>query len=191
MNVNAAIATDRASYRNRGSLVQRAISRYKAARYFTACGEDVVIKRSTEFRLVENAVLEVGEGCTIQDYAFFQLTMPTPKVYIGNNTVIDRHNIITAKNSIRIGSDVLIGSYVQIIDHSHGIERSLSMREQRALIGEVEIGDDVWIGAGAKILMGAKIGRGAVIGANTVVRGEIPDYAIAVGSPACVVKHRE
>lgn len=145
MNVNVAIATDRAPYRNRGSLVQRAISRYKAARYFTACGEDVVIKRSTEFRLVENPVLEVGEGCTIQDYAFFQLTMPTPKVYIGNNTVIGRHNIITAKNSIRIGSDVLIGLYVQIIDHSHGIERSLPMREQRALIGEVEIGDDVWI----------------------------------------------
>ena len=59
------------------------------------------------------------------------------------------------------------------------------------MIGEVEIGDDVWIGAGAKILMGAKIGRGAVVGANAVVRGEIPDYAIAVGSPARVVKYRE
>ncbi len=191
MNAATANATDRASYHNRGSLVQRAISRYKAARYFTACGKDVVVKLSAEFRLVESAVLEVGAGCTIQDYAFFQLTMPTPKVYIGKNTVIGRHNIITAKNSIRIGSDVLIGSYVQIIDHSHGIERSLPMREQRALIGEVEIGDDVWIGAGAKILMGAKIGRGAVIGANAVIRGEIPDYAIVVGLPARVVKYRE
>jgi acetyltransferase-like isoleucine patch superfamily enzyme len=185
------IATDRASYRNRGSSVQRAISRYKAARYFTASGADVVVKRSAEFRLVENAILEVGAGCTIQDHAFFQLTMPSPKVYIGNNTVVGRHNIITAKNLIRIGSDVLIGSYVQIIDHSHGIQRLRPMREQQALIGEVEIGDDVWIGAGAKILMGAKIGRGAVIGANSVVRGEIPDYAIAVGSPARVVKYRE
>lgn len=191
MSSGTAIAADRASYRNRGGLFQRAISRYKAVRYFTVCGEDVVVKVSAEFRLAENAVLEVGAGCTIQDYAFFQLTLPAPRLYIGNNTVIGRHNIITAKNFIRIGSDVLIGSYVQIIDHSHGIERSRPMREQPALIGEVEIGDDVWIGAGAKILMGAKIGRGAVVGANAVVRGEIPDYAIAVGSPARVVKYRE
>jgi acetyltransferase-like isoleucine patch superfamily enzyme len=182
---------DRASYRNRGGFAQRAISRYKAWRYFTACGDDVVVKHSAQFMLVENAVLEVGAGCTVQDYAFFQLTMPTPKVYIGNNTVIGRHCVITSKNSIRIGNDVLMGSYVQVIDHSHGIERSRPMREQRALIDKVEIGDDVWIGAGAKILMGAKIGRGAVIGANAVVRGEVPDYAIAVGAPAKVIKYRE
>ena len=65
MSANVATAADRASYRNRGSLVQRVISRYQAARYFTTCGEDVVVKRSAEFRLVQNAVLEVGKGCTI------------------------------------------------------------------------------------------------------------------------------
>jgi acetyltransferase-like isoleucine patch superfamily enzyme len=167
------------------------VSAYKTWRYFTACGGDIVVKGSAEFRLVPGAVLEVGSGCTIQDFTFFQLTMPSPKVYIGDNTVIGRHNIITVKNLIRIGSDVLIGSYVQIIDHSHSIKRAALIREQSAEIGEVDIGDDVWIGAGAKILMGAKIGRGSVIGANSVVRGEIPEYAIAVGSPARVVKYRE
>lgn len=160
-------------------------------RYLTACGKGVVIKRSAEFRVVKHAVLEVGDGVTIQDYAFCQLSMPQPKVYIGNNTVIGRNNIITAKNLIRIGNDVLIGSDVQIIDHSHGIARNELIRNQRAEIGEVIIEDDVWIGAGAKILMNAHIGRGAVIGANSVVRGDIPNYAIAVGVPARVVKYRE
>jgi acetyltransferase-like isoleucine patch superfamily enzyme len=96
-----------------------------------------------------------------------------------------------SQESILIGSDVLIGSYVQIIDFSHGIERSCPTGEQRALIGEVQIDDDVWIGAGAKILMGAKIRGEAVIGANAVVRSEIPEYAIALGSPARVVKFPE
>lgn len=54
-------------------------------------------------------------GVTLQDEAFFQLTLPNPKVYIGNNTVIGRRNIISAKNLIRIGNDVLIGSDIQII----------------------------------------------------------------------------
>lgn len=39
--------------------------------------------------------------------------------------------------------------------------------------------------------MNVKIGNGAVIGANAVVIKDIPEYAIAVGSPAKVVKFRE
>lgn len=86
---------------------------------------------------------------------------------------------------------MLIGSDVQIIDHGHGIARNAPIREQRALIGEVTIGDDVWIGAGAKVLMNVHIGTGAVIGANAVVVSDIPDYGIAVGVPALVIKYRE
>lgn len=117
--------------------------------------------------------------------------MPSPKVRIGSNTVIGRRNIITAKNNISIGKDVLIGSDVQIIDHSHGIARESLIREQAAEIGQVIIEDDVWIGAGSKILMNSHIRKGAIIGSNAVVRGEIPEYAIAVGAPARVVKYRE
>ena len=49
------------------------------------------------------------------------------------------------------------------------------------------MGNDVWIGAHSVILSGVKIGNGAIIGANSVVSKDIPDYAIAVGSPAKVV----
>ena len=184
------MAADRASYRNRGGLVQRLVTAYKRFRYFTSAGKNLVVKSSAEFRMVNHALLEVGENVTIQDYSFFQLTMPEPKVFIGNNTVIGRRNIITAKNRISIGSDVLIGSDVQIIDHSHGVRRDTPIRLQKAEIGFVEIGDDVWIGVGARILMNVTIGKGAVIGANSVVTSDIPEYAIAVGSPAKVVKYR-
>lgn len=182
---------DRASYRNRGGFFQRLVSLYKRKRYLRRCGGDLLCKRSVEFRLVEHAVIDVGRSVTIQDYAFFQLTMPAPKVIIGDNTVIGRRNIITAKGTITIGSNFLIGSDVQIIDHSHGIAKDRPIREQPAELGSVTIEDDVWIGAGAKILMNSHIRRGAVIGSNAVVRGEIPEYAIAVGTPARVVKYRE
>ena len=52
------------------------------------------------------------------------------------------------------------------------------------------IDNDVWIGVGAIILRGVTIGDGAVIGANSVVTKDIPPYAIAVGSPAKVIKYR-
>ncbi|MTH97338.1 CatB-related O-acetyltransferase [Roseibium sp. RKSG952] len=52
------------------------------------------------------------------------------------------------------------------------------------------IGNDVWIGFGAMILPGARIGNGAIIGAGSVVRGEIPPYAIVTGNPAEVRRFR-
>lgn len=182
---------DSASYRNRGGWFQRLVSVYKAWRYLSRAGSNIVIKRTCEFNLTEGAVLEIGNNCTLQDFSFFQLTIPCPKVLVGNGTVIGRRNIITAKNLISIGNDVLIGSDVQIIDHGHGITRNAVIREQQAKIGEVVIGDDVWIGAGAKILMNVHIGTGAVIGANAVVVSDIPGYTIAVGIPARVIKFRE
>lgn len=50
------------------------------------------------------------------------------------------------------------------------------------------IGNDVWIGMGAYIMPGVNIGNGVTVGANSIVTKDIPDYAIAVGSPAKVIK---
>ena len=181
---------DLASYRNRGGGLQKLISVYKVWRYLTSSGPGVVIKHNAEFLLTDNAILKVGKNCTIQNYAFFQLTMPNPKVYIGDNSVIGRHCMITAKNMIVIGENVLMGAYVQVIDHNHRIAAGIPIREQAAEIGEVIIGNDVWIGAGVKILSNVHIGNGAVIGSNAVVTDDIPANAIAVGVPARVIRYR-
>lgn len=60
-------------------------------------------------------------------------------------------------------------------------------RKMRKLI---TIKNDVWIGCNAVILKGVTIGNGAVIGAGAVVTKDIPDFAIAVGVPAKVIKYR-
>jgi acetyltransferase-like isoleucine patch superfamily enzyme len=52
------------------------------------------------------------------------------------------------------------------------------------------IGNDVWIGSLVVVKSGVTIGDGAIIGAGSVVTKDIPPYAIAVGSPAKVIKYR-
>ncbi len=52
------------------------------------------------------------------------------------------------------------------------------------------IGHDVWIGHGAIIMPGVKIGHGAIIGSSAVVTNDVPDYSIAVGVKAKVIKQR-
>jgi len=54
----------------------------------------------------------------------------------------------------------------------------------------LKIGNDVWLGTGSIVNRGVTIGDGALIGANAVVTNDIPPYAIAIGSPARVIKYR-
>ena len=54
----------------------------------------------------------------------------------------------------------------------------------------VTLGNDVWIGHGAILLPGVSVGNGAAIGAGAVVSKDVPPYAIVVGVPGRVLRHR-
>ena len=51
----------------------------------------------------------------------------------------------------------------------------------------VIIGEGSWIGENVCII-GASVGKHCVIGANAVVTKDIPDYCVAVGTPAKIIK---
>ena len=102
--------------------------------------------------------------------------------YIGNFCSI---------GDVQIGDDVLIASHVSIMNgcNQHGINRlDIPMREQIGVYEPVTIGCDTWIGERATIA--ANIGKHCVIGAGSLVLHPIPDYAIAVGVPARVIRDR-
>lgn len=93
---------------------------------------------------------------------------------------------------ITIGEGVTISSYVRVLTHDwslYTIAKSVGYFSQSP-IGKIEgviIGDYSFVGTGSIVMPGTKIGRGCVIGAGTVVRGEIPDFSIVVGSPGKIV----
>ena len=113
-----------------------------------------------------------------------------PVVRIGDRCLIGRGSGIVGHLSIEIGDDVWTGHHVYITDQNHGYEDltrpiSVQLMPERP----VRIGDGSWLGHGTVVLPGATIGRHVVIGANSVVRGEIPDFCVAAGNPAKVIKH--
>lgn len=91
-----------------------------------------------------------------------------------------------------LGDDVLIGAHVSIANgrYQHGIDRvDMPIREQEGSWPQISIGADTWIGDRVVIL--ADVGHHCVVGAGAVVISPLPDYAVAVGVPARIVRYRD
>ncbi|MEJ7561541.1 MAG: acyltransferase [Ilumatobacteraceae bacterium] len=132
----------------------------------------------------------VGPSVTLSVGMAADQQMLTPSVLrIGNRCVIGRASAIVAHLSIDIGDDVWTGHHVYITDQNHDV-RDVTVPIGRQWTPErpVSIGDGSWLGHGVVVLPGARIGRHVVIGANSVVSGEIPDYTLAAGNPARVIR---
>jgi len=56
--------------------------------------------------------------------------------------------------------------------------------------GDTVVGHDVWLGHSVTVMPGVRIGRGAIVATGAVVVDDIPDYAIAGGNPARVIRRR-
>ncbi len=118
-----------------------------------------------------------------------QQCITDPVVTIGDRCLIGRGSGIVGHLCIEIGDDVWTGHHVYVTDQNHGYEdvtRPISQQLQPE--APVVIGDGAWLGHGTVVLPGAHIGRHVVIGANSVVAGQIPDYSVAVGAPATVIR---
>jgi len=118
---------------------------------------------------------------------------PNPNLQIGHNCQINDYVHIGVINSVIIGNNVLIASKVFISDHNHGDfekdpELDLPPSKRKLTSAATRICDDVWIGEGVMILPGVTIGKSSIIGAGAIVTKNIPEYSIAVGNPARVVK---
>ncbi|HEX8742421.1 MAG TPA: acyltransferase [Thermoleophilaceae bacterium] len=113
---------------------------------------------------------------------------PAPVLSIGTGVGMRPNCAISASESIVIEDHVILATGCTVIDSDHTHQNP----HDNVLYNPVEtapirIGRGTWLGDRVSVLRGATIGKHCTIGANSVVRGEIPDYSVAVGAPARVV----
>jgi acetyltransferase-like isoleucine patch superfamily enzyme len=112
------------------------------------------------------------------------------KLSVGSHTGIGMGATIAAAKQVVIGENVLLARNVYIADHSHAF-KDITVPISRQGIDNIKpvfIGRHTWLGQNTVILPGVTIGEHCVIGANSVVNRSIPDFSIAAGAPARVVK---
>lgn len=122
-----------------------------------------------------NTFIEPNFQC---DYGF--------NIHVSGLLVMNFNCVLLDTCKITIGDNAFIGPNTCITTASHPIMHKERMKTS---FGKpVIIGNNVWIGANCTILPGVIIGDGAVIGTGSVVTKDIPDYVIAVGNPAKVLR---
>lgn len=113
-----------------------------------------------------------------------------PAIQIADGVHIAGFCTITAARQVVIEPNALIARYTYISDHTHAhTSIHQPIRYQGiAKISPVRICEGAWLGQNVVICPGVTVGRNAVVGANSVVRDDVPDFCIAVGAPARVVR---
>lgn len=159
---------------------------------FSYFGKNAVVMHPSNIPNPE--FVKIGENTVILQKSRIQvyniLTGLCANVTIGTDCYIGAGLSILAGANISIGNSVLIASEVFIGSENHGMnpESESPYMDQPLVCKPVIISDDCWIGEKVCILPGVSIGKKCVIGAGSVVTKDIPDFSIAAGNPAKVIK---
>jgi len=117
----------------------------------------------------------IGKNCN-----FGQNCVVGANVKIGNN--VKAQNNISIYEGVEVEDDVFLGPsmvFTNVINPRSFIERKTEFKKTLMKKG-------CSIGANATIVCGVTVGRYAFVGAGSVVTKDVPDFALAYGSPAKV-----
>ena len=167
----------------------RGLSRIRAlihgkSPFHISLGSGVQIRKGSSIHFIGSAHFDHGVSITARGGS----------IYFGENFHSNEQVIFNADigGAIRFGGNCLVGPRCIFRTANHRFtDTHLNIIEQGHEYSDINIGDDVWFGAGVIVLPGVTIGSHSVLGAGSVVTRDIPDFSVAVGVPAKVIRTRQ
>ena len=173
-------------------IVKRDIVTSIYTKTFCDFGSDSVLYRPLYIKGKKD--ISIGNNTTILNNVRIQvyndLTRLSSKVRIGNNCYIGYNNSFLAGGDIVLEDGVLLASDILVSSENHSMNPELDQyyMDQELSCMSVTICEGTWIGEKVCVMPGVKIGKKCAIGAGSIVTKDIPDFSIAVGNPAKVIK---
>jgi acetyltransferase-like isoleucine patch superfamily enzyme len=166
---------------------------------------NVAIRHPHKISIGDNVVID--DGCCLDAKGTDNTGIWIGKgVFVGRNTILsckngdividDAANIgfnceVFSASRVRVGKSVLMAAYTYLVGGDHLYDRvDIPVLEQGRTARGIEVADNVWLGTHVVVTDGSHIGRDAIIGAGAVVVGDIPEFSIAAGMPAKVMRDR-
>jgi acetyltransferase-like isoleucine patch superfamily enzyme len=168
-------------------------------------GVNVTVRHPHKIEIGDNVVID--DGCCLDAKG-----TDNRGIVIGNGVFVGRNTILSCKNGdiiidddanigfnceifsasrVRVGRSILMAAYTYLVGGDHLYDRvDIPVLQQGRTARGIDVDDHVWLGTHVVVTDGSTIGRDAIIGAGAVVVGEIPEFAIAAGIPAKVLRDR-
>jgi len=109
-------------------------------------------------------------------------------VQVGTGSIICSGAVITT--NITLGQASIVNPNC-FIGHDTVLEDFVSLMPGSNLAGEINVGEGCYFGLNSCVINRTNIGKWSIIGAGATVINDIPDYSVAVGVPARVIKRRD
>ena len=137
----------------------------------------------------DNKGIEIGDGVFIGRNTIFNCK--NGDIILDDNVNMGFNCQIFSASSVKLGKNALIAAYSYLIGGTHTFKSlDKSPLEQERESRGIVLKENIWLGSNVQIMDGVTIGRDCIIGTSAVVNESIPDYSIAVGIPAKVIKKR-
>lgn len=153
------------------------------------CGKNVYIEKPIK---IQYEYVEIGNDSHILKDARIQNVSDdkNTRIRIGERTGIGYRFSVLAGADVNIGDDVAIASDVFLSAGSHGTDPECEIPYgcQKYRGKEINIKSGAWLGEKVCVMSDVTIGKCSIIGAGGVITKDVPDYSIAVGNPAKVIK---
>jgi len=144
-----------------------------------------IIRSRTRMDVLPFNKFELGQFSIIEDFS--TINNGVGDVIIGNHTLVGMSNVIIGP--IHIGNNVIIAQNVVMSGLNHGYKDiNIPISQQNVTISKITIDNDSWLGANVVITAGVTIGKHVVIAAGSVVTKNVPDFSLAAGNPAKIIK---
>jgi len=156
-----------------------------ANRFFHKKGKGARVRGRVRMDVLPFNKFVMGDHSVIE--SFCTVNNGVGDVIIGSNTFVGIGCVIIGP--LHIGNNVIMAQNIVVSGLNHVYEDvNVPIVQQNVTTALISIGDDSWIAANSTITAGVSIGRHCVIGGGSVVTKNIPDYCVAVGNPARVIK---
>lgn len=157
-------------------------------------GRNVYIGKDCTIRARKKQIL-LGNDIEINPHTTLLCVTPDAKIILHDNIRLQNYTVISSARLVEIESGVNFGPFVYIGDNNHTYEDiDIPIKDQDPELTKVPksakvlIKSGTWIGTKVTIAGDITIGKHCVIGANSVVTKDIPDYSVAAGVPAKIIK---
>ena len=168
-------------------------------------GVNVTLRHPHKITIADNVVID--DNCCLDAKGTDNTGITIAAgVFVGRNTILSCKNgdialdeganlgfncEIFSASRVRVGKNVLMAAYTYLVGGDHLYDRvDIPVLQQGRTARGIDVDDNAWLGTHVVITDGSHVGRDAIVGAGAVVVGEVPEFAIATGIPAKVIRDR-